>query len=307
MCCLFGIVDYRKTLTVKQKNRILSVLSTSCEIRGIDATGIAYNSHNKLCIYKRPVPAHCLHFQIPKDTQVIMGHTRMATQGSHLRNCNNHPFPGRARDRAFALAHNGVLYNDQYLRRSLHLPETKIETDSFIGVQLIEKRGTLDFFSLQYMAEQVEGSFSFSILDGQNQLYLVKGDNPLCLYHFQNIGLYFYASTEEILKKALAQLWISVKQAKRVSVESGEILRIDLNGTITRSRFDDSHFTSAYLGPAFYDSRGRKQRIYSEASYLDEIKSVAAAFGYVPEAIDRLSALGFSPEELEEYLYQGEV
>ena len=39
---------------------------------------------------------------------------------------------------------------------------------------------------------------------------------------------------------------------------------------------------------------------------MEEIKSVASAFGYAPEAIDRLAALGFSAEELEEYLYCGE-
>jgi len=33
-------------------------------------------------------------------------------------------------------------------------------------------------------------------------------------------------------------------------------------------------------------------------SYLEEVKSVASAFGYTPEAIDRLAAMGFSAEEL---------
>ncbi|UQT46789.1 hypothetical protein M5E87_16235 [Flavonifractor plautii] len=38
------------------------------------------------------------------------------------------------------MAHNGVLHNDGYLRRSLSLPKTKIETDSYIAVQLIEQK-----------------------------------------------------------------------------------------------------------------------------------------------------------------------
>lgn len=42
-------------------------------------------------------------------------------------------------------------------------------------------------------------------------------------------------------------------------------------------------------------------------SYLEEVKSVASAFGYTPEAIDRLAAMGFSAEELEEFLYCGEL
>ena len=41
--------------------------------------------------------------------------------------------------------------------------------------------------------------------------------------------------------------------------------------------------------------------------YLEEIKSVAAAFGYTPDEIDELAEEGFSPEELEEFLYCGEL
>ena len=32
------------------------------------------------------------------------------------------------------------LFNDKELRKSMHLPKTKIETDSYIAVQLIEKK-----------------------------------------------------------------------------------------------------------------------------------------------------------------------
>lgn len=55
MCCLFGFVDYGHRLTRKQRLRLLSTLSTACEERGTDATGIAYNFGGKLHIFKRPV------------------------------------------------------------------------------------------------------------------------------------------------------------------------------------------------------------------------------------------------------------
>ena len=41
--------------------------------------------------------------------------------------------------------------------------------------------------------------------------------------------------------------------------------------------------------------------------YLEEIKSVAAAFGYTPEDIDQLYQEGFTPEELEDALYGREL
>lgn len=74
MCCLFGLIDYRHSLTVKQKNRILSALAVAAEARGTDATGIAYNSGGKLRIYKRPWPAHYMRFRVPEDAAVVMGH-----------------------------------------------------------------------------------------------------------------------------------------------------------------------------------------------------------------------------------------
>ena len=92
-----------------------------------------------------------------------MGHTRMTTQGNEANNKNNHPFTSHTLN--FALAHNGVLYNDRDLRRKLSLPQTPIETDSYIAVQLIEQQKAINFNSLRYMAEKVEGSFVFTLLD----------------------------------------------------------------------------------------------------------------------------------------------
>lgn len=48
MCCLFGLIDYRGTLTAKQKTRLIRELSIAAEVRGTDATGIAYNTEHGL-------------------------------------------------------------------------------------------------------------------------------------------------------------------------------------------------------------------------------------------------------------------
>ena len=53
------------------------------------------------------------------------------------------------------------------------------------------------------MAESIEGSFSFNILDNHNNLYLVKGDSPISLIHFKDEACYVFASTKQILWKAL--------------------------------------------------------------------------------------------------------
>ena len=40
MCSLFGLIDYRNSLSAKQKNKIISALATACEERGTDASGL---------------------------------------------------------------------------------------------------------------------------------------------------------------------------------------------------------------------------------------------------------------------------
>ena len=305
MCCLFGLVDYRQQLSGREKSYMLSVLAAVCETRGTDATGIAYNMRGMLRIYKRPVAAHCMRFKIPGQAQVVMGHARMATQGSAKRNYNNHPFLGNAGKDVFALAHNGVLYNDVYLRKSLHLPKTKIQTDSYVAVQLIEQQKALNFESLRYMAERVEGSFAFTALDRKDRLYFVKGDNPLCLYNFSDLGLYLYASTEEILKQAAARLGLLRHSYNRIPLECGEMLCIHRDGHMDKGEFNASQVMRRYQPYGWDVPYRRFCREPESRGYLEEIKAVAPAFGYAPEEIDQLAKQGFSPEELEEYLYCG--
>lgn len=187
MCCLFGLYDYGGTLSAKQKNRMIAALAAASEVRGIDATGIAYCMNGHLSVYKRPLPAHWMRFRIPEQAAAVMGHTRMTTQGSEYRNYNNHPFSGKA-GQPFALAHNGVLTNDGLLRRQEKLPVSKIETDSFIIVQLLEQAGSIGFQTLRDASERLAGSFTYTVLDGGGRLYIVRGNNPFCLSIGRNRG-----------------------------------------------------------------------------------------------------------------------
>lgn len=312
MCCLFGIHDYSHSLSKRQMNRLLSVLSTACEARGTDATGIAYNFSDKLRIYKRPLPAHIMRYNVPDGVSAVMGHTRMATQGSEKLNFNNHPFYGKADD-PFALAHNGVIYNDEQIRKTENLPLTHIETDSYIAVQLIESKKELSFESLRYMAEQLQGSMTITVLDSENNLYIVKGDNPLCLYHYPERGLYIYASTEEILKAGLKKLRLNFGKHERVKLESGDILKIDSAGKQFRSKFDDM---GLYYNYSFYPYSHGWEDIWSapskpstvaldpaEKQCLDDMKHIAFHFGYFPEDIDELLAEGYTLDEIEEFIF----
>ena len=301
MCCLFGLFDYKRNLSAEQKTQVIRILGTAAEARGVDAAGIAYNDGGRLQIVKRPGPAHNAGFHIPAGADVVMGHTRMTTQGSAAKNRNNHPFPGKTRNQPFALAHNGVLCNDAKLRRRLKLPGAKIETDSYVAVQLIERKNRLDFGTLRYMAELLEGSFTITVLDSDNSLFVVKGDSPFCLYRYPKLGLYLYASTEEILQEALRRIRVDGDAPEKVNLHCGEILRIQRGGRMDKSEFDDSNL----FAPPSYGWPYRYGTV--RQSGAEELRMIAGSFGYTPEEIDELLADGFTVEELEDYLYCGEI
>ena len=309
MCCLFGFYDYGGTLSAKQKNRIISALAISSEIRGTDATGIAYRTGTKLCIYKRPFPARWMRFRLPAEVKAVMGHTRMTTQGSEMQNYNNHPFYGVADGSAFALAHNGILSNDKLLRLEKKLPASRIETDSFAIVQLLEQAGTIDLDTLRITSELLRGSFTYTVLDDHERLYIVRGNNPFCLYHFPKQKVYLYASTKEILNYALSSIRKSLHgPVEEIAVREGDILCLLPDGGRSRGTFSVRHLYDlrAYDWPLSGVQSTRVQKV-SGGSYVRELKNLACAFGYTPEDVDTWLGKGLQPEEIEECFYYGEI
>ena len=302
MCAIFGVLDYKGNLEAVQRLRLVKALGTAAEVRGIDATGIAFFQRNKLCIQKAAKPAHKMKYRIPSEVRYIMGHTRMTTQGSASKNQNNHPFSGKAGGTSFTLAHNGMLHNDRELQSVRNLPKTDIETDSYVAVQLIEQQKELTFDSLRVMAEAVEGSFVFTVLDQDNNLYFVKGDNPLTIYHYPNLGLYLYASTEGILQTALSGLWLEKLAPEIIQPEDGEILRIDRHGQRSHAKFTMVDSWSAWMLPAWEPARAFGRRL-SVSEYIQDLKSIAGCYGYTAEEIDDMLTNGYTPEEVENMLY----
>ncbi len=237
-----------------------------------------------------------------------MGHTRMATQGDKKDNFNNHPFTGRCGDMPFALAHNGVLHNDVALRKAYKLPDTPIKTDSYIAVQLLEPSKCLDFDSIAAMAEQLGGSFTFTILDMASNMYFVKGDNPLALYHFEREGFYIYASTEAILDSALTKLGFANKVCVEIDSTCGDILRIDSSGKLSKSLFDTSllYALSVHYSyrPYWWDGTGTaKSRSIYEPAAIANLKEFAGYVGIDPGNIEVLLEFGYSTDEIEDMLY----
>ena len=311
MCALFGYLNYGKRVPWKILQKLVQALADASEVRGHHASGIAYNRPDRLSIFKRPLPAHKIRLRIPVGTAAVMGHTRLTTQGNQKFNFNNHPFLGHA-GTDFALAHNGVLYNDNQLRKQLNLPDTHIETDSFIAVQLIESQQKLSFDSLRYTAEQVRGYFTFTLLDRKNNLYFVKGESPLYLIHFPSLGLYVYSSTKEIMNAAFKQMPMKFPQYKVIAVDEGELLRISADGMITRDSFtmhDDYTFYNSRwyeLGNGLFDWTKQLPTRFSDDNDYMILIELSGYYGVDPEDIRYMREMGYSYDEIEDMLVNPE-
>lgn len=299
MCGLFGFYNYNGS-DINKLSNLTNILATNSTVRGTDASGIAYNDNNKLIIHKEAKSAKIVDFKHSNDTVCVTGHTRHATQGNKKKNFNNHPFGGKCGNLQFALSHNGVLTNDITLKIKYNLPKTKIATDSYVAVQLLEKRDILDFDSIRFMAENVNGSFAFSILDSENSLWLIRGDSPLSIVHLPKYKLYIYASTDEILYKSLLEtkLFEEIKSANfdDIKINPGDIFKINLSGKITKDKFNYYD----YLYDYHWWNYNNKSNLNS---YVEDLKSIGVYYGYTSEDIDNLIKEGFSPEEIEENFY----
>ena len=253
MCGLFGFSNYSGD-KIKNLSALTNSLAEESAIRGTDATGIAFCDSGGINIVKDNKSAYKLDFKHSDEICSLIGHTRHGTQGENTR-YNAHPFYGINATK-FTLAHNGMLSNDKELRKKYHLPKTKIATDSYVAVQLLESQKDLDFDSIKYMAERTDGSFSYSILDDKNNIWLVKGDSPLSILHFPEIKIYVYALTDEILYRSLinySPLFSSLKNGEYevIDISEGDILKIRHDGIIERGKFEYSYY---YLKIKVYNS-----------------------------------------------------
>lgn len=302
MCAIFGFLDYGKKISPNVLKNLLRALSVAAESRGTDATGISYVNNGNIVAFKKAKPAHKVKLYFPKDTTAVIGHTRFTTQGSEKKNYNNHPFEGATENHNFALAHNGVLYNDSELRREKVLPYTQIETDSYIAVQLIEKENIVDSNSIKTMAESVLGSFVFTVLRDDNTLFLVKGDNPITLLHFPEYGLYVYASTIAILTTALKTVNFAGR-CEEIPVNDGDIVRIDSDGKLTVSTFEECvpkyNYRHWY---SWYDYELEKNDDYANDLFI-----VCGCYGVDKEDVELLLEFGYSSDEIEEMLLDSEL
>lgn len=264
MCSLYGMMVYDNSkINLKEKRILLECLGISGEERGTDATGYSTITSKGMFINKYGKRALSFKFGlgVSKKTHAILGHTRATTHGSAFNNQNNHPFMSKKKD--FSLAHNGVLYNYEEVREELEL-ETKpldkkgreIETDSYVAVQILEKFG-LNFEGMKKLGESVDGSYNFTILDLDENIWIVRNNNPLVIYDFVELGTIVYTSTETMMTKAMSQFasrlnlhykFDEVFHKEEIITNAGDIIKIDTSGLVEKESFNPQLFVDYAYG-----------------------------------------------------------
>lgn len=302
MCALFGFVNYGRKISNKNLNKVLRNLSIAAEERGTDATGFGYISPDtgEFIIKKEDKPAHEMKFSFPKDTIAVVGHTRWTTQGDGKYNYNNHPF--ESKNKKFIMAHNGVIRNDKTLREKHKLPSTVIETDSYIAVQLADSKKDFNFDTLKFVAEELSGTFVLTYLDDKNNLYIVKGDNPIYIVHYKKLGLYVYASTESIFWKGVMGTELECEgSCKSIRLKEGDILKITTTGDVEVAEFECDKFISNNWN--FYSSDYRSS--YEDDEAYNLLVHIAAKKGLSEnEIIYLIECYYFSLYEIADFLFE---
>lgn len=306
MCGLFGFTIYNKD--IKNYSDLLQNLAVYSSERGTHATGISYNINNKMIVYKKPTSASKLKLKHFENVQAVTGHTRHATQGDYKLNYNNHPFTGYTKKGdIFSIAHNGIIYNDIELRQKYHLSKSKITTDSYIYTQLLEQAKNINFDTIREYTELLEGYYTFSILDNKNNLYIVKGDSPVSIVHLKKLGMYIYASTDNILYNALmdSNLFVHIKTGdfNIISLNDGDILKISNNGKISTGKYEPK---TTYNLKNWYDFDYITTDTYND-DYLEILLDMASYMGYDDREIYALLDDGFTFDEIEDLIYNGEM
>ena len=123
--------------------------------------------------------------------------------------------------------------------------------------------------------------------------------NPMCLVHFEELGLYIYASTESIMSKALKKIGFNKLQCYRIELSEGDIIRIENNGNISCSKFelqDDFRFGKWYDWYNSFDDN----ELYNDHEQM--LLEICSCYGIDEDDVILLLDYGYSCDDIEDML-----
>ncbi len=223
MCGIFGIaIGENLKLTPKELMQIVNSIFKLSESRGKEASGIAVRFQNSIYVFKEPITSsklvktpqykelfnHTLKTQAYDDAQLkapilIMGHSRLQTNGQSEINTNNQPV---VKDGAVGI-HNGIIVNDAQLWNQFSQIKKRYDVDTEVFLSLLQMyraQGKSLVEAVQLVFGQIEGSASVALqFDDINNFALASNTGSLYLAFSQRYKILVFASEKYILQQVL--------------------------------------------------------------------------------------------------------
>ena len=198
--------------TRPNQDAMLSMFS-ALESRGTDASGFASSYRGKLWTYKTPeassVTVNKLKNYKMDEARAWVGHTRLATHGTHLENSNNHPFINQG----LALIHNGIVSNYDKVLFGSSFAKLEGDCDSELILSTIVKyRPRLGVTgAIKQMAKELSGAMACALINRPGELWLWHREfskrysmTPIIVAVSTHTPNLHFASTKQILETSLS-------------------------------------------------------------------------------------------------------
>lgn len=211
MCGIFGIIPgSNKVLNAQDIHNLTKSLFLASEIRGKDASGLARIDENSITVIKHPTRSKALikssEFRSLENSPfktgqtVIMGHTRMVTNGDSSNPNNNQPVVKHG----MVCLHNGIIVNDLSLWENNKDFVRTYEVDTEILLDLFHAKRSNETNTLKGFVQAVnllEGGNTFALaMDNQDDLFLATTNGSLYTAKLRGGGVIF-ASERSILER----------------------------------------------------------------------------------------------------------
>ena len=259
MCGIFGFAKTNGRQSDNQLDilkRVFTELTDESSIRGTDSTGFSIMDSNDRFTYKTLLDSSTLVDttswnaeilnRITRDTTIVMGHVRLATQGS-IKVHNAHPFNiGRVTG-----AHNGIIYN--YNQVAKKLGKEVPEVDSQVLFQSLNKNNRTKAF------ESIDGDFAITwVKDSNKQIHLAReSGRPMVVAYWKKARVLFWASTKDILLDAMtrAGLVLPIKKVKEDYVFTYDVDNFDSRPNRITEKFETisqyDNYSRGYYGYSY--------------------------------------------------------
>jgi glucosamine--fructose-6-phosphate aminotransferase (isomerizing) len=251
LCGIFGIViGENLKLSPKELMQIVNSIFKLSESRGKEASGLALRIDKSIYVLKEPITSSKLvktkqYKQLFSQTLkeqgfdgvqlkgpiVVLGHSRLQTNGLSEINTNNQPV---VKDGAVGV-HNGIIVNDSKLWKTYPAIAKKYDVDTEVFLSLLQMfrvQGKSVVEAVRLVFEHIEGSASVAVeFDDVNNLVLASNTGSLYMALSKSEKILVFASEKYILQQVLDNKFLRslfVDQSI-TQVKAGQGYLFDLN------------------------------------------------------------------------------